>query len=363
MSSKMFQPARLGSLTLANHLVMAPMTRSRAIGNVPNEMMVEYYRQRAGAGLIITEGTAPSPAGLGYARIPGLFNDVQAAGWRRVTDAVHYAGGRIFVQLMHTGRVFHPLNLPAGAEGVAPSAVAAVGDMWTDQEQLKPNGVPRALTTDEVARVRDEFVHSARLAIGAGFDGVELHGANGYLLEQFLNPGANQRTDAYGGSVQNRARFVLEVTRSIADVIGARRTGIRLSPWGTNGDMKPYADVDESYGYLAEEFQMMGLAYLHLIDPTARGDHGAATASLIREKFTNTLILNGGYDSVPAIERALVSGRADLVAIGRPFVSNPDLVERLQRGLPLAAPDRATFFAAGAGGFATGYTDYPAAAG
>jgi N-ethylmaleimide reductase len=365
MSQKLFSPARLGTLTLSNHLVMAPMTRSRALGNVPNELMAEYYRQRATAGLIITEGTSPAADGLGYARIPGLFNQEQVTNWQRVTETVHHHGGHIFVQLMHAGRIFHPLNLPTGAEGVAPSAIAAAGDMWTDQEQMKPNATPRALRTEELARVRDEFVHSAKLAIEAGFDGVELHGANGYLLEQFLNPGSNQRTDEYGGNVANRARFVLEVARAVVDAIGADHTGIRLSPWGMASDMAHYPEIDETYAYLAEELQKIGLVYLHLVDHASMGAPAvpAETVQIIRQKFTNTLILSGGYDSVDKIEEVLTSGHADLVAIGRAFISNPDLVERLKTGADLAPLDPATLYAPGPNGFADGYIDYPVASG
>ncbi|SFQ56413.1 alkene reductase [Hymenobacter arizonensis] len=365
MSNKAFEPAKLGSLTLTNHIVMAPMTRSRALGNVPNELMAEYYRQRATAGLIITEGTSPAANGLGYARIPGLYNQEQVTNWQRVTETVHHHGGHIFVQLMHAGRIFHGHNLPEGSEGVAPSAIAAAGDMWTDQEQMQPNGTPRALRTEELAHVRDEFVHSAKLAIEAGFDGVELHGANGYLLEQFLNPNSNQRTDEYGGSVQNRARFVLEVTRAVVEAIGAERTGIRLSPWGMASDMAHYPEIDETYTYLAEELQKIGVVYLHLVDHESMGAPAvpAQTVDTIRQKFTNTLILSGGYATAEAVNEALESGRADLVAIGRPFISNPDLVERLKTGAPLAEADQATFYAPGPNGFADGYTDYPTADG
>ncbi|GAB3304730.1 alkene reductase [Hymenobacter humi] len=365
MSNKAFEPAKLGSLTLTNHIVMAPMTRSRALGNVPNELMAEYYRQRATAGLIITEGTSPAANGLGYARIPGLFNQEQVTNWQRVTETVHHHGGHIFVQLMHAGRIFHPHNLPEGAEGVAPSAIAAAGDMWTDQEQMQPQPAPRAIRTEELAQVRDEFVHSAKLAIEAGFDGVELHGANGYLLEQFLNPNSNQRTDEYGGSVKNRARFVLEVTKAVADAIGAERTGIRLSPWGMASDMAHYPEIDETYAYLAEELQKIGVVYLHLVDHESMGAPAvpAQTVATIREKFTNTLILSGGYTTLEAIDEALESGRADLVAVGRPFIANPDFVERLKSGAPLAEADQATFYAPGPNGFADGYTDYPMADG
>lgn len=364
MSSTLFTPARLGPLTLSNHVVMSPMTRSRALGNVPNELMAEYYRQRATAGLIITEGTAPAADGLGYARIPGLFNQEHVTNWSRVTETVHHHGGHIFVQLMHTGRVFHGHNLPEGAEGVGPSAVAAAGDMWTDQAQMQPHPTPRALRADELGRLRDEFVHSAKLAMEAGFDGVELHGANGYLLEQFLNPHANQRTDDYGGSVQNRARFVLEVARAVAEAIGPERTGIRLSPWGMASDMPHYPEIDETYAYLAEELQKIRLVYLHLVDHAAMGAPAVpeATVAAVRQRFTNPIILSGGYDRDRA-EAALQSGRADLVAFGRPFIANPDLVERMQTGAPLAQPDHATFYAPGPGGFADGYTDYPTADG
>jgi N-ethylmaleimide reductase len=363
MTGKAFTPARLGRITLSNHLVMAPMTRSRAPGNAPNELMVEYYRQRASAGLIITEGTAPAPEGLGYARIPGLFNDEQVRGWRLVTDAIHDAGSQVFVQLMHAGRVFHELNLPAGTQGVAPSAIAAAGQMWTDQQQLQSMGTPRALSTDELATVRDQFVRSALLGIEAGFDGVELHGANGYLLEQFLHPQSNQRTDAYGGSVQNRARFVLGVTRAVADAIGADRTGIRLSPWSMANDLTHYPEIDETYGYLAEELQKIGIVYLHLVDHSRLSalDSASATATIVRDTFANTLIHAGNYTTLEAIEETLADPRPALVAMARPFIANPDLVDRLRLGLPLAEPDRATFYSPGPNGFADGYTDYPTA--
>ena len=363
MPHKAFEPASLGSLTLKNHLVMSPMTRSRALGNVPNDLMVEYYRQRATAGLIVTEGTSPAPEGLGYARIPGLFNEEQVTQWKKITEAVHEQGGRIFIQLMHAGRVFHPLNLPQGTYGVAPSAVAAAGEMWTDQQQMQPQPVPRALLTEEIAGARDAYVKSARLAIEAGFDGVELHGANGYLLEQFLNPNSNRRADAYGGSVRNRARFVLEVTRAVAEAIGKERTGIRLSPWGVFNDMPHYPEIDETYTYLAEELQKIGVVYLHLVNHKSMGGPAvpAGTVNSICRKFTNALILSGGLHTLAAIDEALEHRRADLVAIGRPFISNPDLVERLKTGRPLAAPNPATFYAPGPKGFAEGYTDYAAA--
>ncbi|MDF7809783.1 alkene reductase [Hymenobacter sp. YC55] len=364
MASTIFSPAQLGTLTLQNHLAMAPMTRCRALGNVPNALMAEYYAQRASIGLIITEGTSPSPNGLGYARMPGLFNAEHVAGWKLTTDAVHAKGGRIFVQIMHSGRIGHALNLPEGAEAVGPSAVAAAGQMWTDQQQMQDHPTPRALTTEEVRATIQEFVHGAKLAVEAGFDGVELHGANGYLLEQFLNPNSNQRTDEYGGSVENRARFVLETAEAVAAAIGAERTGIRLSPWGTASDMAHYPEIDETYAYLAEELQKLNLVYLHLVDHSSMGAPAvpAETVATVREKFTNTLILAGGYDKVEEMEAALESGRGDLVAVGRPLISNPDLVARLEQGAELAPYDPNTFYAPAPEGFHKGYTDYPALA-
>ncbi|KAA9325314.1 alkene reductase [Hymenobacter busanensis] len=363
MSQKLFSPAQLGPYTLQNHVVMAPMTRSRALGNVANSLIAEYYAQRASAGLIISEGVSPSPNGLGYARIPGLFTQEQVEGWRLTTQAVHTKGGHIFVQLMHTGRIGHALNLPEGAEVVAPSAVQAAGTMWTDQQQMQDHPQPRALRPDELPGLLQEFVHSAKLAIEAGFDGVELHGANGYLLEQFLNPVSNQRTDEYGGSVENRARFVLEVAKAVAEAIGPERTGIRLSPWGMASDMPHYPEIDATYEYLATELQRLNLVYLHLVDHSAMGAPAVpeATVAAVRQRFTNTLILSGGYDAARA-EEALQSGRADLVAFGRPFIANPDLVERLRTGAELSPLDPATLYAPGPEGFHQGFTDYPALA-
>jgi N-ethylmaleimide reductase len=352
-------PATVGTVSLQNRIVMAPMTRSRALGNVPNDMMVEYYRQRASAGLIITEGTAPSADGSGYSRIPGLYNTAQRDGWKQVTDAVHAEGGRIFAQIMHTGRVFNAHNLPGDVAGVAPSALLAAGEIWTDQAQMQPHGVPLALDAEGLVRVRQAFVDSAKVAIEAGFDGIELHSANGYLLEQFLNPGSNQRTDGYGGSAEGRTRFVLETVRAVADAIGADRTAIRLSPWNRYNDMPAFDAVDETYELLARELNALNIAYLHLVDPAGYGAHGLATREKMRALFAGTLILNGGIRTIDTMQQLLENGAADLVAVGSPFVSNPDLVERLRLGLPLSPADPGTFFAPGPNGFADGYTSYP----
>ena len=346
----LFSSFQLGPLSLPNRVVMAPMTRSRAIGGIPNELMREYYSQRAAAGLIITEGTAPSPNGLGYARIPGLFSAAQVAGWRTVTDGVHARGGRIIAQLMHVGRIAHPNNLPAGARVVAPSAVQAAGEMYTDQAGPQPYPTPEALDETSLVSTREEFVTAARNAIAAGFDGIELHGANGYLLEQFLNPHTNRRTDGYGGSVDKRLRFVVEVAQASAAAIGADRVGIRLSPYNTFNDLTVHDEVHAQYVALAAALPK--LLYIHLLQNPNPGF--AATASGIQQKFGGPIILNGGFDRARA-EAALEQKRADLISFGRPFISNPDLVSRLQTGAALAAPNFQTFYTPGA----EGYTDYP----
>jgi N-ethylmaleimide reductase len=356
-TQKAFTPYNLGKITLQNRIVMAPMTRSRAIGNVSNELIAAYYTQRSGAGLIVTEGVAPSPNGLGYARIPGIFSEAQTKSWKQTTDSVHKNGGKIFIQLMHTGRVSHPLNLPEGARVVAPSAVALSGETWTDQEGMKPFPVAEAVATEELVSLKEEFVLAAKNAIVAGFDGIELHGANGYLLEQFLSPVSNTRTDLYGGSIENRTRFVLEVAEATSLAIGADKVGIRLSPYGVYNDMPHYAEIDATYTYLAEKLQALNIAYVHLVDHSSGGapEVPVSIKKAIREKFTNTLILSGGY-TLERAEQDLASGAADLIAFGKPFISNPDLVARFKSGQPLSeALDASTFFTPGAKGF----TDYP----
>lgn len=355
--SKLLSPATLGPLALKNHVVMAPMTRSRANGNIPNSLMAEYYKQRAGAGLIITEGTSPSPNGLGYARIPGIFSEEQVEGWKKTTTSVHQKGGKIFIQLMHTGRVSHQLNLPAGAEVLAPSAVKLTGQMWTDAAQMQDYPAPTAMTSEDIEHAIAEYITAAENAVAAGFDGVELHGANGYLLEQFLSPFSNERTDSYGGSLENRCRFVVEVVDGVANAIGKEKTGIRLSPYGVFNDMPPYPQIEGTYKYLAEQFNSLGIAYIHLVDHSSMGapEVPLKIKELIRHTFKNTMILSGGYDQHRA-EADLESGFADLIAFGKPFINNPDLVERFTANLPLATELHFdTFYTPGE----KGYTDYP----
>ncbi len=354
---KLFTTDMVGSTKVQNRVVMAPMTRCRAIGNVPNELMSEYYRQRSGAGLIITEGAAPSPHGLGYARIPGIFNIQQVEGWKSITSAVHEAGGKIFVQLMHTGRISHPLNMPDGAQIFAPSAVKAAGQMWTDAKMLQDFPVPIAMTNEDLLHTKTEYVDSALNAIDAGFDGVELHCANGYLLEQFLSPVSNIRKDSYGGSLKNRCRFVIEVADVLAEAIGKEKTAIRLSPYGVASDMPHYPEIDATYKYLTERLNNLGIAYIHLVDHSAMGAPVVPfeIKKFIRNTFKNTIILSGGYDKERA-EADIKSGLGDLIAFGRPFINNPDLVERLKNNWPLSQDLKMDLFYTAD---EKGYTDYP----
>jgi len=347
----------LGSLTLQNHLVMSPMTRNRAPGNIPNALMAEYYAQRATAGLIITEGTSPSPNGLGYPRIPGIFSPAQVEGWKHVTDAVRARGAKMFVQLMHCGRIAHPLNLPAGARMLAPSAVVAGGEIYTDAEGMKPHPAPQAMTGEDIRSAIAEYVQAAKNALTAGFDGIELHSANGYLLEQFIRPNTNQRTDGYGGPIKNRARFVLETAEAVVGAIGRDRVGIRLSPFGVFNDMPLYDGMEADYTYLAQELDARGLVYIHLVDHSSMGAPPVPDAmkAIFRKLFKRTLILSGGYDAMRA-ESDLAAGKCDLIAVGRPFLANPDLVARWRNNAALNAPDMSTFYTPGL----RGYTDYPA---
>jgi N-ethylmaleimide reductase len=354
---KLFSPAYVGSVSIENRIVMAPMTRCRAIGNNPNSLMAKYYNQRSGAGLIITEGTSPSPNGLGYARIPGIFNEIQVEGWKLTTLAVHKNGGKIFIQLMHTGRISHALNMPRGSHILAPSAVKAAGQMWTDSKQLQDYPVPTAMTIEDILHAKTEFVDAALNAMDAGFDGVELHSANGYLLEQFLSPVSNIREDNYGGSIENRCRFVIEVASAVSETIGRNNTGIRLSPYGVASDMPHYPEINTTYEYLSEQLYKLGLAHIHIVDHSAMGAPAVPLEikRQIRNIFKNTIILSGGYTKESA-EADIQRGLGDVVAFGRPFINNPDLVDRLKNNWPLSQElDMDLFYSADE----KGYTDYP----
>jgi N-ethylmaleimide reductase len=352
----LFSQYELGSIKLRNRMVMAPMTRCRAVlGNVPNPLAVTYYVQRSQAGLIITEGSQVSPQGVGYVRTPGIYSPEQVEGWRKVTDAVHQADGKIFLQLWHVGRVSHP-DFLNGELPVAPSALPVEGEVHTVSGKKKIK-TPHALEPDEIPGIINQFRIGAKNAKAAGFDGVEIHGANGYLLDQFLRDGSNRRTDQYGGSLQNRARLPLEVTRAIIDVLGADRVGYRISP-----HFQKYSISDsyprETFSYLAKELNKLRLGYLHMIERVG----GPLTtpietrlASVIREIFERTFILNGGYDAEKGNE-AIRKGEADLISYGTPFLANPDLPERFKKNAPLNTPDLETFYA----GEERGYIDYAA---
>ena len=353
----LFSPVKVGSVELKNHIVMAPMTRCRAIGNIPNKLIAEYYKQRSGAGLIVTEGTSPSPNGLGYARMPGIFSPEQVEGWKKVTTAAHEGGAKIYVQLMHTGRISHKLNMQEGTRILAPSAVKAAGQMWTDSQMLHDYPVPEAMTAHEIVQTKAEFVQGALNAIKAGFDGVELHGANGYLLEQFLSPVSNIRNDNYGGSVENRCRFVIELATAVAETIGKDKTGIRLSPYGVGSDMPPYPEIDATYTYLSEQLNKLGLAFIHIVDHSAMGapEVPRSIKKAIRYNFKNTIILAGGYD-LDRAEADIESGLGNLIAFGRPFINNPDLVDRIENNYPLSQDFKANLLYSAD---EKGYTDYP----
>ena len=356
----LFESYSAAKLSLANRIVMSPMTRSRAVdNNTPNALMASYYAQRASAGLIITEGTSPSPNGLGYARIPGLFNQEHVKAWKVVTDAVHAKGGKIVIQFMHCGRVVGQANLPSGAKAIGPTDQVLEGEMYTDAKGMQPHMQPHALSADEIAATVAEYAHSARLAMEAGFDGVELHAANGYLIEQFLNANVNKREDAYGGSAANRNRFALEVMRATVAAIGADRVGMRISPHGVFNGTGGFEGVEAQYEALVTEASILGLMYVHLLDHSAMAAPAVPDAlkAKLRSLFKGTFILAGGFTGETA-EKALAAGQADLIGFGRPFISNPDLVARMQKGAELTAPNMGTFYTPGE----AGYTDYPAMA-
>jgi N-ethylmaleimide reductase len=355
-TSKLFEPFKLGPITLPNRAVMAPLTRNRALeGLVPSPLAVEYYGQRASAGLLISEATQISQQGQGYQDTPGIYSKEQIAGWRTITDRVHARGGHIFLQLWHVGRISHTSLQPNGGAPVAPSAIRAngktfVGGTFADVSE------PRALELSEIPGIIDSFRQGAANAIAAGFDGVEIHGANGYLLDQFAKDGANKRTDAYGGGIENRARLMLEVAKAVVAEIGAERTGIRISP------VTPANDISDSnpqplFDYIVDHLNALKLVYIHVVEGATGGPRDIAPFDYqsLRNRFKGAYIANNGYDFELA-NKVLSANEADLIAFGKPFIANPDLVERLKRGAPLNEPDKATFY----GGGARGYTDYPA---
>ncbi|TPG41916.1 alkene reductase [Roseomonas nepalensis] len=358
-SSPLFTPTKVGAIGLANRVAMAPLTRSRAVaGDVPRPSAATYYAQRATAGLIISEATQISPQGKGYAFTPGIHSEAQLAGWRPVTEAVHKAGGRIVAQLWHVGRISHPDLQPGNALPVAPSAITPKGQAFTETG-FKPHVEPRALEIGEIPGIVADYVAAARNALAAGFDGVEVHAANGYLLDQFLRDGSNKRTDRYGGSIENRARLTLEVTQAVVDAIGADRTGIRLSPVTPANDASD-SDPAPLFTHVVEALAGLNLAYLHMIEGATGGARDVVPGfdfMALKRAFRGPYMANNGYDFALA-DAAVRDGRADLVAFGRPFIANPDLVQRMRTGAPLATPDKATFY----GGDEHGYTDYPALA-
>ena len=363
----LFDPVTVGDIALSNRVVMAPLTRNRAPGAVPTPLMATYYRQRASAGLLITEATAISQQGQGYADVPGLYAPEQVAGWKPVTAAVHEAGGKIVTQLWHVGRVSHTSLQPNGGAPVAPSAIAAKTKTVLLQDGVPTfveTSTPRALETSELPGIVDDYRRAAKAAIEAGFDGVEIHAANGYLIDQFLKTGSNQRTDAYGGSIENRARLLVEVVQAITEAIGGGRTGIRLSPVTPANDVVD-ADPQPLFDYVVRQLARFGLAYVHIIEGATGGpreladrpfDYAALKAAYRAAGGQGAWMVNNGYDL--ALANQAVADGADLVAFGRPFIANPDLVERLKRGGPFNEGDRATYY----GGGEAGYTDYPALA-
>jgi N-ethylmaleimide reductase len=354
-ASKLFEPYQLGPITLTNRTVMAPLTRNRAVaGFVPNPLAVEYYGQRASAGLLITEASQISQQGQGYQDTPGIYSKEQIAGWRKVTERVHSRGGHIFIQLWHVGRISHVDLQENGQAPVAPSAIRAkgktfVGGTFADVSE------PRALTLEEIPGIVDGFKRAAANAREAGFDGVEIHGANGYLLDQFAKDGANKRTDGYGGTIENRAKLMLEVAKAVSAEAGADRTGIRISPVTPANDVSD-SDPQPLFDYITDHLNALKLVYIHVIEGATGGprDNAPFDYGSLRKRFAGTYIANNGYDLALA-SKVLAANEADLIAFGKPFISNPDLVERLKRGAPLNAPDKATFY----GGGAKGYTDYP----
>lgn len=353
----LFSSATIGAIKVANRIAMAPLTRSRAgMDGVHTPLAVDYYRQRASAGLIISEATNISRQGRGYAFTPGIYTDAHVVAWQRVTEAVHREGGKIVCQLWHVGRMSHVDLQDGGAAPVAPSAIRAGELVFLESRTQAPPSMPRALETDEIPRLVEDYGNAARRAKDAGFDGVEVHSANNYLLEQFIRDSTNKRTDQYGGSVENRTRFPIEVVAAVSEILGADRVGVRLSPLTRAvGDTPLDSNPQVTYGYLAQQLGKLRLAYLHCIEGQTRGPNAAAEFDFkaLHASFGGKYIANNGYDRQLAIE-AIASGYADMIAFGRPYIGNPDLVYRLRRDAPLAEADNATFY----GGGAEGYTDY-----
>ena len=349
----LFDPVQIGDITLPNRIVMAPLTRNRAgEGNVPQAMNVTYYQQRASAGLIITEGSQISPQGVGYPATPGIHNDEQVAGWKKVTEAVHQKGGHIFLQLWHVGRISHPSLQPGGQLPVAPSAIRPDGDAAT-YEGMQPYVKPRALDIDELPGIIADYVNAARRARQAGFDGVEIHAANGYLLDQFIRDGSNQRDDSYGGSIKNRYRLLREVTEAVCISIGSTRVGVRISPENSFNDMHD-SNAQDTFNAVTEMLNGFNLAYLHVREGDAMKGTRTLDYSQIKERFAGPYIANEGYDFERAMQ-AVKNGNADMVAFGVPYIANPDLVERFRAGAELNPADQSTFY----GGNEKGYIDYP----
>lgn len=355
MALDLFSPVKLGAISLSNRMVMAPLTRNRAgEGGVPQSINATYYAQRASAGLIISEATPISAMAHGYPALPGIYTDAQIAGWKKVTDAVHAKGGKIVIQLWHVGRISHPSLLPNDALPVAPSAIKPAGKAFTYQG-LVDYVEPRALEIAELAGIVADYVHATKCALAAGFDGVEVHSANGYLLDQFLRDGSNQRTDNYGGSFENRARLLMEVTKAVVAVAGADKVGVRLSPVNPFNDMKD-SNPQALFNYVTESLNQFNLAYLHVVEG---GIHGGGIADpfdfdAMRKLFKGAYIANLSYDKARG-NAAIAGGHADAVAYGVPFIANPDLVERFKADAPLNEADASTFY----GGTEKGYTDYP----
>jgi N-ethylmaleimide reductase len=320
MYPTLLSSATIGNYAISNKVVMAPTaSKSHVPAGIPNDVTVNYYSQRAKAGLIIAEGTGPAENGMGQAHMPGIYSKDQISGWKKVTKAVHENGGRIFLQIKHTGRIAHPANMPAKADVIAPSAIPAKGEIWTEKLGWQPHATPRAMTTSEVGKMVQQYVKAATQAIEAGFDGVEIHAAHGYLMDQFLHPDTNQRTDKYGGSISNRVRFVLEAVAAVSHAIGRHRTGILLSPYSQVNDLQHHNQIDATYEYLTDALDTYGLSYIHLLTETATP---ATLIAGIRSRFNGTLILNGDYDALSA-EQTVQNGLADLIAFENPCVSSP----------------------------------------